>query len=168
MPEESNRIISAKPFRINNKFILEPLEDKAAEVALRAYADALDDTAPHNLKNVVQEFLSNLQKLRDLEKLFSENGYTPEKISEIKCSDAIAVEEYLENLEAEKKIAPIFKVIMTDNYDRELYDDKLVQDNLVLAEAEEMASKLNSKLGDYSNWWYKVVPNSYELFVYEP
>ena len=160
---------NVKVFRTNNTFMLDPLEDKAALAAMKAYEEALDKDEPQGLKKVMQEFLSNVQKLKELEELFKQNGYTPERVKEIeRLNNAVALEELLENLKCEQQKAPIYKVIMTDNYNRELYDDKLIMESIILSEAEALAKDLNSKQHHNSDWWHVVVPNSYELFVFEP
>ena len=60
---------------------------------------------------------------------------------------------------------PTKKIIKVDNFDRELFDDVLVADNMSDHYAESVAEMLNSKFsGDNSSYYYRVVDGDHELF----
>lgn len=59
------------------------------------------------------------------------------------------------------------KVIKVDNFDREFYDDILIQDGLYEREAQALADMLNSKLSQYSEDYYMAVSDDYVLFKRE-
>jgi len=59
------------------------------------------------------------------------------------------------------------KVIRVDNYDRELYADKLIKENLSEESANVLAASLN--VNDNDPWYYRVVHDDYKLFEgFEP
>ena len=55
------------------------------------------------------------------------------------------------------------RVIETDNYGRDYPDEKFVSEVLPKKEAQAIADKLNDKDGMYSQRYYKVVEDDYEL-----
>ena len=60
------------------------------------------------------------------------------------------------------------KLISVDNYDRELYDDTLIAENVHEYYGQIMADLLNKKVGENSENYFKVVEDDYELFKFEP
>lgn len=55
------------------------------------------------------------------------------------------------------------KVILTDNYDREIYNDKLIKGNLSKDEAKKLADELNN--GNCNDeLYYMAVEEGYSLF----
>lgn len=59
------------------------------------------------------------------------------------------------------------KVIATDNYDRGIYADTVLEENLPPEEAEAMASSMNAMYSNLHPHYYKAVPDDYKLFVPE-
>jgi hypothetical protein len=59
------------------------------------------------------------------------------------------------------------KIICVDNYDRELYSDRLVCENLNGYYAKHIVDLLNSREGENSQDFYKAVPLDYKLYEYE-
>jgi hypothetical protein len=57
------------------------------------------------------------------------------------------------------------KVVRTDNYDREIYDEILIAKELSKDEAEKVARDMNNS---NDQWFYKVVGEDYKLFKFEP
>jgi hypothetical protein len=57
------------------------------------------------------------------------------------------------------------KVIAVDNYDREIYDDRLIAENLTEEAARQMADDLNRKADPEGAWFYKAVSDETKLFT---
>ena len=55
------------------------------------------------------------------------------------------------------------KLIYTDNYNRELYSDRLIAENLNKINSKEIADELNGLLRD-DNFYYLIVEDDYVLF----
>ena len=55
------------------------------------------------------------------------------------------------------------KVIATDNFDRDLVSDKLVQENLTREDANAEADRLNARGDSRSEYWYMAVADDYKL-----
>ena len=55
------------------------------------------------------------------------------------------------------------KLIYTDNYNRELYNDRLIAENLNKINSKEIADELNGLLRD-DNFYYLIVEDDYVLF----
>lgn len=60
------------------------------------------------------------------------------------------------------------KVIRCDNYDREMYSDVLIAENLSEAEAQKVADAMNNDPNRADAHFYKVRGDDYKLFEYEP
>ena len=60
------------------------------------------------------------------------------------------------------------KIIATDNFDRELYSDKLVCENISKFYGIKFTKILNDETNDNSQWYYKLVEDDYEIFIYNP
>jgi hypothetical protein len=62
------------------------------------------------------------------------------------------------------------KVIGVDNFDRELYSDKLIAENVPEFYANLIAELLNARLcnHDDATIFYKSVPDDYKLYKFEP
>lgn len=63
------------------------------------------------------------------------------------------------------------KIIASDNFDREIYDDILIAENITNMEAGQvMVDALNYKYCNHDNaaWFYRLVPDDHKLFVFEP
>jgi len=60
------------------------------------------------------------------------------------------------------------KVICVDNYDREIYDDVLVCDNVNNYYGKQIVKSLNDKAGEDSSNYYRLVEDDYKLFKFEP
>jgi len=60
------------------------------------------------------------------------------------------------------------KIVCVDNYDREIYDDVLVCDNVNDYYGKQIVEFLNDKAGEDNNNYYRLVGNDYELFKFEP
>ena len=59
------------------------------------------------------------------------------------------------------------KIISTDNFDREIYSDLLIAENIRIKEyADIMCKALNDKFSnnDYADRFYKVVEDDYKLW----
>lgn len=61
-----------------------------------------------------------------------------------------------------------WKVIATDNFNREYISDWLVKDNITKEEASQIVEEYNSKLNDHSPWYYKAVPEYHKLWIFDP
>lgn len=55
------------------------------------------------------------------------------------------------------------KLILVDNYDREIIADKLVEENLTDDVADTKAKEYNEN-NKHSDWFAKAVPDSYKLW----
>lgn len=55
------------------------------------------------------------------------------------------------------------KLIYTDNYNRELYDDRLIAENLDKINGKDIADELNGLMRD-DNFYYILVEDDYVLF----
>lgn len=61
------------------------------------------------------------------------------------------------------------KIIVVDNFGRENVSDKLVCTNVSQFHGEIMVKGLNDRLsGNSSVVFYKLVPNDYKLYKFEP
>lgn len=60
------------------------------------------------------------------------------------------------------------KIIATDNFDREMYSDQLICENISKAYGIKFVHLLNKEVTDNSQWYYKLVEDDYKLFVYDP
>lgn len=60
------------------------------------------------------------------------------------------------------------KVIRVDNFGRETRSHQLIAEGLTLEAAEAMAEELNNKERHDSDDFYRVVPQDYELYIYDP
>jgi len=60
------------------------------------------------------------------------------------------------------------KVIAIDNFDRELYSEQLVCENINKYHGINFVKFLNDGTSDNSQWYYKLVEDDYKLFVYDP
>jgi len=60
------------------------------------------------------------------------------------------------------------KIVATDNFDRETVDDVLVCENVNAHYGDVIVEALNARIGDYGPWFYKVVPDDYQLRSFEP
>lgn len=59
------------------------------------------------------------------------------------------------------------KIICCDNYARESVSDKLIKEGLGEDEARKMADDLNKQEKGSDNW-YRAVPDTQKLHVYDP
>ena len=60
------------------------------------------------------------------------------------------------------------KIVRVDNYDRELYNDVLVCENIINEKLGDiMINALNYREGRNSEWFYKLVEDDYKLFKFE-
>ena len=60
------------------------------------------------------------------------------------------------------------KIVCVDNYDREFYDDILVCENIRNEKwGNVMVDALNSRKGENSELFYKLVEDDYKLFKFE-
>ena len=60
------------------------------------------------------------------------------------------------------------KIVRVDNYDRELYNDVLVCENIRNEKfGNIMVDALNSREGSNSEWFYKLVEDDDKLFKFE-
>lgn len=78
----------------------------------------------------------------------------------------IVTQDFNELTEMKKKR---LKIICVDNYDRELYSDRLICENINPYYAEMIVNYLNDKAGEDSQDYYKAVDSNYKLFeaIYE-
>jgi hypothetical protein len=61
------------------------------------------------------------------------------------------------------------KIVAYSNFDSETVNDVLVADNITNSErAETMLKALNDKVTEYSTYYFKIVPDDYKLYVWEP
>ena len=60
-----------------------------------------------------------------------------------------------------------YKIIAVDNYDRETISDTLIADNVHELFGKEIVDKLNDK-NPNGSWFFRLVPLSHKLFIYEP
>jgi len=60
------------------------------------------------------------------------------------------------------------KVICKDNYDREIYSDKLIAEGLTMPAAAKMAGDLNDKADPQGDDYFVAVEDDYKLFKFEP
>lgn len=56
------------------------------------------------------------------------------------------------------------RVVETDNFNREIYAEHFVSGSISDAAAKELTYTLNKKESDFSEMYYKVVPDDYILF----
>lgn len=56
------------------------------------------------------------------------------------------------------------KIVLTDNYDRELYDEKLIAENLAERTGKKIVNLLNQDPTRYDEDYYKLVEDDYKLF----
>lgn len=60
------------------------------------------------------------------------------------------------------------KIICSDNYDREAYDDILVAENVNKNDGELIVVLLNNNRKEHDEIYYKLVKDSYKLYKFEP
>lgn len=61
------------------------------------------------------------------------------------------------------------KIIAKSNFDKETQSDELIADNILNEYYGEMIVRfLNESSGDHSPNFYKLVPDDYVLYVWEP
>lgn len=60
------------------------------------------------------------------------------------------------------------KIIAVDNFDREIYSDQLICENICKAYGIKFLQLLNKEVTDNSQWHYKLVEDDYKLFIYDP
>jgi hypothetical protein len=60
------------------------------------------------------------------------------------------------------------KIICTDNFDRETENDSLVCENVNEDMGNKIVSLLLSEEHEHSPNFYKLVPDDYKLYVWEP
>ena len=60
------------------------------------------------------------------------------------------------------------KIISVDNFDRELYSDQLVCENISKYHGIKFLKLLNDETSESSQWFYKLVEDDYKLFVFKP
>jgi hypothetical protein len=60
------------------------------------------------------------------------------------------------------------KIICVDNYDREYYDDVLIAENVHDYYGEIIVNLLNNREHGDSDDFFKLVPDEYKLFKFEP
>ena len=60
------------------------------------------------------------------------------------------------------------KIVRVDNYDREIYDDDLIVENVNEIYGEELVEFLNSKEPQHSDYYFRLVENDYKLYKFEP
>lgn len=60
------------------------------------------------------------------------------------------------------------KIIAVDNYDREMYDDTLIAENVHKGYGEKIVKIMNNDTTRNDETYFKLVEDSYELFVFEP
>jgi len=60
------------------------------------------------------------------------------------------------------------KVIAVDNYGREYYSDKLIQDNLSEEDAQQLANKKNEEADSHGDWYYRAVKDDHTLWEFQP
>ena len=57
------------------------------------------------------------------------------------------------------------KIIAIDNYNTEVISDRLIHENLKKHEGEILLKGLNAH---ESQWYYRLVEDNHELYVYDP
>lgn len=60
------------------------------------------------------------------------------------------------------------KIVIVDNFDREMYDDRLAAENLPDKEAKLMADKMNAELSEHEDIFYRAFPDNYKLRTFTP
>lgn len=60
------------------------------------------------------------------------------------------------------------KIIMVDNYDREIFSDILICENINEYTGEKVCEFLNSNEQRSFDSWFKLVKDDYKLFEFEP
>ena len=60
------------------------------------------------------------------------------------------------------------KIIAVDNYDRETVSDFLVCENINASKGKLVVDFLNRHYGEPSDYYYRLVPDEYKLYKYEP
>jgi hypothetical protein len=61
------------------------------------------------------------------------------------------------------------KIICVDNFDHEIVSDYLVCENINMYYGECVVEYLNNKFsGEHLSSFYRLVPDNYKLFVFEP
>lgn len=56
------------------------------------------------------------------------------------------------------------KIVLTDNYDRELYDEKVIAENVNERTGKKIVDLLNDDLKRFDEDYYKLVEDDYKLF----
>ncbi|NMF06295.1 hypothetical protein ACUH7Y_06890 [Clostridium beijerinckii] len=56
------------------------------------------------------------------------------------------------------------KIVLTDNYDRELYDEKLIAENVAERVGNKIVDLLNDDPKRFDEDYYKLVEDDYKLF----
>lgn len=73
-------------------------------------------------------------------------------------------ENHSANIKKESNEPLLYKVIGTDNFDRDYISDILIKDKLILEEAYKIADDHNLNMREDGLWIYKVVEMSHELY----
>lgn len=60
------------------------------------------------------------------------------------------------------------KIVRVDNFDREIYDDVLICENVSQYYGKDIVEFFNNREGEYSDWYYRLVEDDYKLFKFEP
>lgn len=60
------------------------------------------------------------------------------------------------------------KIVKVDNYDREIYDDVLIAENVHKGYGELIIKLLNDNPRRYDCDYFKLVKDDYQLFKFEP
>ncbi len=60
------------------------------------------------------------------------------------------------------------KIIKVSNFDDDLVSDVLVEEGLEEAEGTARVDALNEDVGDHDKYFYRLVPDDYVLYEFEP
>ena len=61
------------------------------------------------------------------------------------------------------------QIIVVDNFDRDYISDRLVADNVLASLEVGIVEYLNDKYsGSHSAYYFKLVDDGYDLFIFEP
>ena len=60
------------------------------------------------------------------------------------------------------------KIICIDNYDREIYDDIVIAENVHDGYGQMLVDELNNSSKRRDKDWFKLVDDDYKLFKFEP
>lgn len=58
------------------------------------------------------------------------------------------------------------KIIGISNYDNDYVSDVLIKENVTESEGKKIIEKMNKNDNDY--YFYKIVPDNYKLYKFEP